>query len=204
MGEATIWIVQAGKATDPSVWTWIFDKVAGPLVTGIVLAGLGGWYFARTNEKYKSKRDLYSKSADAIRTQLLELIKLSADYWSANYSAKKSPCQEGQIDYLLSDISSLSRSCTGALWAKNEDRGPMLIGALFIAVSGSPHYRSTSRTADPSQIAGISTAASDLAEFVADARTAYFRGDQAAPRPSLWVRATVVVLILMIIVLQFA
>lgn len=152
---------------------WVVDKVSGPLVAGICIALFGGWFIAQINERYKSRRDLYFKSVDSLRAQLEETIQVSYDYWSSPQKPE-SVAKEAKLEFLFSDINDLTRVCAGALWKKDDDVGPLLVGRLAIAIFGNPHYRVANRLADSQQAAQVALAATKLASFVTEARASYF------------------------------
>lgn len=152
---------------------WFFDKAGGPLVAGLVLSFVGGWFITQMNERYKSRRDLYFKSIDALRDNIDKFVDLSTAYWNSGHG-QDSVIQEAKLEFIFSDISSLTRICSGHLWSKEEDEGPKLVGALGIAALGASTYMSPSRTPDVRQIQRITVAAAHLSHFITGARSAYF------------------------------
>lgn len=88
---------------------WIADKVAGPAIVAVLFAGLTSFQL----ERYRSKRDLLSKLAEQVRTDLNNLQGLVSDYYARDYDNVKDP-------WLETEIIVLDREITGAIRVYSE------------------------------------------------------------------------------------
>lgn len=172
-GQAALCI--AASKTQTSLLEWIFDKIAGPVLTGVVLAVIGSFILARLNERYRSRRDLYARSVDIVKSQTEALLSASSEYWCSKQTSGKSEILEGRIHFLFEDIQAATRACTGSFWSSENDQGPKLLADLMIAVSGHPSFASKKRPADPKRVEMIAASAASLNAFVLDSRAQYFQ-----------------------------
>ena len=67
----------------PTIWDWIADKVAGPLIAGLGIVIIGSWLIARANDRYHARREFLFSSTTALRDRLREIPALAASYWLA-------------------------------------------------------------------------------------------------------------------------
>lgn len=173
---------------------WFVDKVSGPLVTGAVVAVVGGWWLSRLNERYKSERELYSRAAEGLREDLKSLVKTAACYWSSPYKSDTSPAAEAELTLLLAQIDEQAQICSGVLWDSQDADAPRLVGEVMSAVYGAS-FGLSSRVADVSRITRIVTAASKLSAHVAQSRQMYVAGaHDRSRRRRFWYRIRVMAL----------
>lgn len=170
--EMNVVVCGASQATT-SAGDWLIDKVAPPLIVGLILALFASWAIPRALERFRGERDHLHRTLDALRTQIWALQKVAADYWSEPWTAKRSPAQEAEIEYLLQDISALSSACAPKLWEGIDDAGPELVAQLAAAVTGSEFGRPR-RSPEPGRCREIGAMAASLTRRLTADRAAYF------------------------------
>lgn len=191
-GGLTIILQETAQPTT-GVLPWLADKVLGSLLSGAVLALLGGWWFARINEKYRARRDHYSRTADALKANLDALVAACSKYWTLA-NPKERATLAPEVSYRFGEVANLAQLCMGTFWKSATDQGPKVLGDLAVECLTRP---GEAAVADPARAERIAQLASRLSGLVAEARLAFF---EARPtyRPY---RLAVVVLLLTLLLL---
>lgn len=149
-----------GPPSSPDLWTWIVDKLAPPLVTGIILVLLGSWLLARANEANRGRREHFVKGVDLLLTTLDDLQEKAATYWA---TTGQNAAQEAAIEYKLQLLDAVLSTCTGSPDAPNEE-----VDSLFVQLAGeivTDQFGSASRVAELDRgrtIAGIGGSLADV------------------------------------------
>ena len=159
--QPNVTLVQSGTIAPGGAIAWAIDKLAPPLITGIVVSIIASLMIGRAMEKFRGSRDHLNRAVDALRSQLAVLQRISAEYWSSKAVPIKAVALEAEIEFTLQDISSLARVTAPDLWKSQEGDGPRLIADLLSAVTG-PDFGAPNRTPNPQKIRDISARAAAL------------------------------------------
>jgi hypothetical protein len=138
----------------------------------MVLAVLGSFFLARFNEHYRTRREHLSRAVDALRAQLETLLRISSEYWASKHDAKVSPSQEAEIEFRLSDVTTLALLCGRELWRDQGSEGPGLVSRLMGSVV-TEEFGKVGRKPDPTRARAIASAAAELAAVLSQSRMDY-------------------------------
>jgi hypothetical protein len=160
------------------MWEWFQQYAGGPLLVGAVVA----WIIPRANQRFQGRREHISKSVDTLRTQIDSLRSLTTSYWMTDFDSKTSPAQEGEIEFLLQDISGLVEVCVPYLWKKkrffsggnDSTRGPDLVSLLMLEVNGGT-FGTKNRKAEPERIQRIANVAAEISKEIVAKRSHFLR-----------------------------
>jgi hypothetical protein len=159
--------------TSPFDWgAWWLDKMAPPLISGIVISIIASVMIARAMERFRGRREHLNKVVDALRAQLVAIQRLGADYWTEIADRKKSLAQEVELEFLMQEISALARVSAPELWSSKDSDGPVLVAELLGAISG-PDFGKVKRKASSARVREIAARAAQLSGRLATDRHRY-------------------------------
>lgn len=146
--------------TSETWWPWIGDKVVGPSFVGLVIA-LAGVIIARSNDRYKARREYLASAVDKLSENLEALREAASKYWTMPWSDKECPPLEAEIEYRLQVIGGLIEVTAPDLWRATASPGPRLQTDLAGAVNPG-NFAVPGRPANPQAARATAVAASNL------------------------------------------
>lgn len=165
-------------STTHSVSGWLVDKVAPPLISGLIISAIVSVIIARAMERYRGERDHVNRAADALRSQLLALQKATTAYWLSSYDSEKSALQEAEIEFLLQDIAGLASACGAELWQNQAGEGPQLVAELAEQATG-PDFGTKTRISDRKRATAVTRVAARFTGRLTSGRREYFNRHKA-------------------------
>jgi hypothetical protein len=160
--------VVESAGTSTNFWGWFLDKVAPPVLAGLVIAIVGSYLLPRANERYKGQRDHLNQTVENLRAQLDTFQRVAAEYWAEPPGAT-SRVQEADLEFRLQDIASLFAACAPELGTGVENPTVALALETVTQDFGTP-----SRPAEPDRARLISVLAARIATAAAIGRRQYF------------------------------
>ena len=153
--------ITASPGEDNPVTAWFIDKLAPPLISGLLLTVVASVVIARSMERYRGRREHLTRAVDALRLQLAAVQSLGAEYWSAKLTVPKALAIEAELEFTLQDISALAKISAPDLWKTRDSEGPSLVAELLDKVTG-PDFGKPTHVPDLNRVREIATRAALL------------------------------------------